>query len=414
TIHNEASMSAHRRTAITRSATFCVALLAACIDHGDPTSPIARSSRFTIVANFARVAAETRSVAFKISYERDSSAAVLLDSALISVPAGQTGPATLDHSFTIDLAPCLADPHHSGGAHCTLDVATTLLDASGTVIDRQTLTAIAATPGSSVTTTPVSLFAPRQPLSVNDINACAIRLGVTYCWGGNSNGQLGDGTTQTRTAPVPVAGGVRFISLAGGFEATCGLSVDSTAACWGLNFVGEIGNGSSARANVATPTPVAGGLHFKSIVAAPELFCALTGSGAAYCWGAGFEGGLGDGDTTNRATPTPVSGGQQFVAIGAGQAHACGITSAGAAFCWGDNVNGDVGDGTTIQRNTPVAVTGGKAFVSITGGNAHTCALTNAGEAYCWGLNDSGELGDGTTTQRLVPTLVSGGHTFTQ
>jgi len=251
-----------------------------------------------------------------------------------------------------------------------------------------------------------------SPLAVTDVNACLIKTAATYCWGSNSIGTLGDGTTLTRRIPVATAGGFQFISIVGGWEDTCGLTAAGIVACWGANFFGEVGDGSLVR-NRSTPSAVAGGVLFNAVAAGTAHFCALTAAGAAYCWGANDAGGLGDGTTTNRSAPTPVGGALQFTSLGLGMLHSCGLTAAGAAYCWGWNDNGELGDGSTLQRTTPVPVSGGRIFVAITGGNAHTCGLTASGDAYCWGLNDSGEIGDGTTTSRPTPTLVAGGHKFT-
>lgn len=58
--------------------------------------------------------------------------------------------------------------------------------------------------------------------------------------------------------------------------------------------------------------------------------CGLTASGAAYCWGSGRYGRLGNGDSDNRLVPTPVAGDLTFTAITAGNAHTCGLTTDGA------------------------------------------------------------------------------------
>ena len=71
--------------------------------------------------------------------------------------------------------------------------------------------------------------------------------GAAHCWGRNDRGQLGDGTTTSRSAPVAVTGGHTFeLIVAGGFEIgqTCGLTSGGAAYCWGDNERGQLGIGS--------------------------------------------------------------------------------------------------------------------------------------------------------------------------
>ena len=156
--------------------------------------------------------------------------------------------------------------------------------------------------------------------------------------------------------------------------------------------------------------------------------CAPTSAGAVYCWGANYNGQLGNGSTTNSAIPVAVSGGLSFTAVAADGGHTCGLTSAGAAYCWGDDYYGQLGDGsfTTTPRLTPVAVSGSLSFSAVAAGGSlfvgnstygavqesHTCGLTGTGTAYCWGDNDHGELGTGSTTPSPTPLAVSGGLRF--
>jgi alpha-tubulin suppressor-like RCC1 family protein len=250
------------------------------------------------------------------------------------------------------------------------------------------------------------------------LHSCALRAsGVAYCWGDNSNGQLGDGTTTNRLVPMPVAGGLTFISVSAGAHYTCGVATSGAAYCWGYNGDGELGDGTTTQQLV--PNAVAGGLTFASVHAGAgqslntAYTCGVTSSGTAYCWGDNTYGVLGDGTTTRRLVPTAVAGGLTFttVSVGGGY-HSCGVTTSGAAYCWGNNFYGQLGDNTTTQRLVPTAVAGGLTFASVTAGDFHTCAVTTSGAGYCWGYNGYGQLGDGTTTQRLVPTTVAGGLTF--
>jgi alpha-tubulin suppressor-like RCC1 family protein len=229
---------------------------------------------------------------------------------------------------------------------------------------------------------------------------------VTYCWG--FGGTLGDGKETSARSPVAVAGGLAFKSIASGGNQTCGLTAGGSAYCWGGNIFGQVGDGTTT-ARFA-PVAVAGGLAFQNISTNFSHTCAVTIAGAAYCWGMSIDGTLGDGAIVS--APAAVPGGLTFRSIAVGGFHACGLTTAGAAYCWGYNLSGAIGDGTTVNRSSPVAVAGGLTFQSIAAGAHHTCALTVSGAAYCWGDNSSGSLGDGTVSERTSPVPVAGGFVF--
>jgi alpha-tubulin suppressor-like RCC1 family protein len=229
--------------------------------------------------------------------------------------------------------------------------------------------------------------------------------GTAYCWGTNSRGQLGNPAAPTPTeSPLAVAGGLKFGSLDAGGEHTCGIAVDGVTYCWGDNRKGQLGDGAAA--DHGSPEPVAGTLRFASVTAGAEYTCALTEDGATYCWGYNIGGVA--GDPLTRTIPARVAEGLTFTSLTAGFGHVCGITAAGAAFCWGSNFDGRLGDGTQEHRATPVPVSGGLTFQSIGPGCAATCGVTTTGAVYCWGRNLSGELGDGRTTSRPVPGPIVG------
>jgi alpha-tubulin suppressor-like RCC1 family protein/formylglycine-generating enzyme required for sulfatase activity len=257
-------------------------------------------------------------------------------------------------------------------------------------------------------------------ISSGNSHTCVItNTGGVKCWGDNSVGQLGDGTTTQRLSPVDVSGltsGVIAISAGGGvgemtdiIAHTCALLSTGGVKCWGDNSGGQLGDGTTTQR--LTPVNVSGLTSgVLAISAGSSHTCALTTTGGVKCWGVNFQGQLGDNTTTQRAAPVNVSGLTSGVtAISAGAGHTCALTSTGGVKCWGSNVFGQLGNNTTTQRRTPVLVNGlASGVTAISAGGNHTCALTSTGGVKCWGQNSFGQLGDGTTTQRLVSVDVNG------
>jgi ribosomal protein S5 len=211
----------------------------------------------------------------------------------------------------------------------------------------------------------------RSAISASGEHPCAIQDGRAYCWGNNNDGELGNGTTNSSSVPVAVK--------------TSGVLAGKTLT--------QVTTGDS----LAT--------------------CALDTAGAAFCWGNGSLGLLGDGRTLSSTLPAAVQtsgvlAGKTLTQISAGYNETCALDSVGAAFCWGNNLNGELGNGGSISSSVPVAVkTGGvlagKTLTQVSAGDTNACALQSGGVAYCWGSNEHGELGNGSAAiGSSVPVVV--------
>ncbi len=252
-------------------------------------------------------------------------------------------------------------------------------------------------------------------MTAGDEHTCALTDGGgVMCWGANSHGSLGDGTTEDRWTPASVsalASGV--VAIAAGTAHTCALTTGGGVKCWGQNGALQLGvpnsiSGPTYRTTAVQVSTLTSGVA--AIAAGGAHSCALTDGGAVLCWGFNSRGQLGDGTTQGRFSPATVSGLESgVVAIAAGLEHTCALTDGGGVTCWGWNGHGQVGDGTEDDRWTPAPVTGlGSGVAAIGAGPLHTCAVTDGGGAMCWGLNENHQLGDETTEDRSTPTPVSG------
>jgi alpha-tubulin suppressor-like RCC1 family protein len=267
------------------------------------------------------------------------------------------------------------------------------------------------------TTTPVAAVSDRRFLEVRvgvDYTCGLTTDNRIYCWGLNTEGQLGDGAgSQYSLGPVPLAGGRRYRLLRTGPGHGCAITLADVTFCWGTNQHGQLGDGTTT--NRRAPVKVAGGITFLRVSTGGSHTCGVTSARKAYCWGLNANGQLGNRNSTTRLTPGVVSDGLPFILVSAGTAHTCGVTTDNKAYCWGWNYYGQLGDGTKDRRSRPTAVAGGRTFSGVSPGGTHTCGVTTAKVAYCWGWNYYGQVGDGTdgfSSTRLTPTAVAGGHLF--
>lgn len=144
-------------------------------------------------------------------------------------------------------------------------------------------------------------------LAAGNQHACArTNGGAVWCWGANNSGQLGDGTTVNQVSPVPVIGlGSGVAALTAGAGHTCTISTTGVVNCWGRNTFGQLGNGSTSD----SPTPVTvEGLVAQKLDASTGHTCAITTEGEAKCWGNNANGQFGNNSTASSSIPVEVQG----------------------------------------------------------------------------------------------------------
>ena len=243
-------------------------------------------------------------------------------------------------------------------------------------------------------------------LAAGFMHTCAIVSGDVFCWGGNTEGELGDGTTTDHSLPVKVQDlPAQAVEIGAGMNHTCALLNDGSVWCWG-GYSYSYGSFEY----ILSPVNINGLPEDVSSVGVGDDFsCALTTKGSIWCWGLNSDGQLGDGTTEDHEFPVEVKGLSGTVAsFSVGNKYVCALINAGIA-CWGDNRSSQLGDGTNIDRYTPVNVIGltGKV-IDIAANHEHTCALLESGEVRCWGHNGYEELGNGIEAASHIPVDVVG------
>ncbi len=240
-------------------------------------------------------------------------------------------------------------------------------------------------------------------LEAGQYHTCGIKQDSTlWCWGNNTSGQLGDGTTTSTATPTRVGTASDWGSVAPGYRFTCGIRAGGKVWCWGRNSIGELGDGTATDSSVPVRVGTLGG--WTRLTAGARHACAIR-DGDIYCWGNNSTGQLGVGDTTHRYSPTAVAM-SPWRLVDAGDHHTCGITVSDQAFCWGRDQRGQLGDGvgTAIDVDEPQAIFASTLpWRTLSAGGDNTCAIVDldagigSDNVYCWGYGGWGQLGNGLT-----------------
>jgi alpha-tubulin suppressor-like RCC1 family protein len=234
--------------------------------------------------------------------------------------------------------------------------------------------------------------------------------GTLEAWGGNHNGQLGDGTLMHSPTPKPVPGVSGVVQIAMSGEHVAALLSSGHVLAWGSNLYGQLGNGTTGEgkeSNVsrsAVPVEVAGISNAVSLALGGASDAAVLADGTVLAWGENLHGELGDGTTVEKDVPTPVRNLTRVKSVAIGGiatlgGHSAALLSDGTVEAWGTDKTGST-------ALTPQAVAGLSGVVQISAGYTDTFALLSNGTLEAWGTNASGELGYRTTEtcgRQLLP-----------
>lgn len=250
-----------------------------------------------------------------------------------------------------------------------------------------------------------NLIYPIVDITAGSNHTCVRKSnGAVSCWGWNNSGQVGVPTTTIcangagTCAPQPVtvtgsAGAPNFTSakaITAGVQHTCALDGGGAAWCWGDGSVGAVGNGSTnpPSGNVTSPVLVAGGMTYQALAAGGEGTCGSSTSGSLLCWGFFPSGPTG---LTGALSPMLVVN-FGFSALTMSADHVCGDVGTTMWACFGSNSVGQLGTDTTYTRwatpNAEVAING-VSHVAVA--NSITCVDSTSGVVQCFGENKSNQ-----------------------
>ena len=230
------------------------------------------------------------------------------------------------------------------------------------------------------------------------------------------------GGTEVTLTP-PAQRGIRFSQIRLGYNYSAAIGSDGNLYTWGGNDDGQLGNGTTTNQNrpaqIDKPQGTPEGFTWKQVILGGWHSAAIGSDGNLYTWGDDGSGQLGDGTNTNQKTPTLVNKPQgtpegfTWKQVSLGGFHSAAIGSDGNLYTWGYNKYGQLGNGTTTNQNRPAQIDKpqgtpeGFTWKQVILGGWHSAAIGSDGNLYTWGRNDDGQLGNGTTTNQNRPTLVN-------
>ena len=251
-------------------------------------------------------------------------------------------------------------------------------------------------------------------IAIGDGSSVAVKTdGTLWSWGWNYSGELGDGTVNSRSSPVQVGALTDWSQISIGRGTGVGsnfcaaIKTNGTLWTWGNNSNGQLGNGNTT--SRSSPAQV-GALTDWSIVSTGGSHCAaIKTGGTLWVWGNGGNGQLGTGSTTGVSSPVQIGTATDWSKVSAGALHTLAVKTGGTLWAWGSNTNGRLGNGTTTATSSPIQIGALTTWsqVSAAGiGGSHSAAIRTNGTLWTWGNNSQGQLGLGDTTARSSPVQV--------
>ncbi len=296
-----------------------------------------------------------------------------------------------------------------------------------------------ASPTATTADAPVTIVKPTD-IKAGQYFACALYSdGSVKCWGTNTNGQLGIGSTATiGDAAAEVGGANAFVDLgtsrtaqeiAVGLNHVCARLDNATVKCWGQNSYGQLGRGNTTQVgsaanqmgNTLTPINLGTGRTATAIYAFGYHSCAKLDDLTVKCWGRNNSGQLGQGDTNNRGDngnemgdfllAINVGTGKTVSKLSGGLDFTCALLNDATVKCFGGNSHGQLGKDNSTNYGSAAGQMGDSLLIvningtsggtrtatDISSGYWHTCVKRDNGTAICWGRNSDGQSGTGTS-----------------
>lgn len=229
--------------------------------------------------------------------------------------------------------------------------------------------------------------------------------------GENSSGQLGDGTTVSKSSPVQISNSFDWAAISCGVGFTGALKNNGELYTWGANLVGQLGNNTRLDSNM--PTQIMTDKIFRNIFCGNFNSVAITNDGRLWMWGSNFNGHLGDNTRNARSSPVQtIAGGTTWVQASCSLTNSAGVKRDGTLWIWGENFSGNLGINAGLSYTGPAVlsvsspvqtIAGGTNWSSVNCGGGFVVATKKDGTLWTWGAGTFGQLGNGSATHKSSP-----------
>lgn len=233
--------------------------------------------------------------------------------------------------------------------------------------------------------------------------AFQISDGKLWAWGDNEHGELGDGTTCSRSTPVRIGTDSTWVTISPTFEKTFGIKANGTLWGWGNNFkegsefnkpLSLLGLGNQTEAEL-NPVQIGIDTNWKSVSSGASHTVAVKSDGTLWAWGGNELYGslIGCGSIKISSVPIQVGKDLDWKSVSAGSWHTIALKTDGTIWTWGHNDDGQLGDGNNKQRKKPEQILPDVKFKMIKADWNYTTAIALDGSRWAWGSNSSNQLG---------------------